>query len=157
MALPESIKTVEVNGYTAVSGMAEGHRFPIKLAPDEVMILKQLEYWWYSTYAAGANVMQLGLWRKSDDNPPVGIWETGEAQSMIWHRLTNTMFAAGTTVRQGDADTIRFPDPVILVRAPRFILQSLTMASIAWSMRLRYELHEASDRELAELMVKHHH
>lgn len=157
MALPESIKSTEVNGYIAVGGAMEGHAFDVKLAPNEVMILKQLEYWWYSTLVVGANIVHFGLWRKTDTDPPADIWDTGEAQSMVWHRLLSTFFAVGTAVSPRGFDTITFPYPVILVRAPRCMVRTETMINFAWSMRLYYALYEASEMELAKLLVKDHH
>lgn len=157
MGLPESVKSTEVNGFIAAGGALEGHAFDVKLADDEVMILKQLQYWWYSTLVAGANIVHFGLWRKTDSDPPANIWDTGEAQSMVWHRLMSTFYAAAASVDPNGFDTIDFPYPIILIRAPRCMVMTQTMTNFAWSMRLYYSLYKVTARELAELMVKDHH
>ena len=151
VALPESVKIARV-GFSLGTAI-EGERFPIHLGDNEVAILLSIYYCWYTMATAGYNVMQVGLWRKTDTNPPA---MESDHTDMIWEWTDARQFAAATSMQFSGQDHIILPWPLILIRAPRLVGLRMNVTTAYINMRLYYLVQKISDEKLAELMVKDH-
>ena len=154
-ALPESVKWTEVHGAIAAAGSMEGYPFAMKMSQDEVMILLGLHYWWTGVPQAGSNGVNMGLWRKTDTNPPGRTHAEGDSPDMVWSEHHTIKFVT-ESILASKARDVNFPWPIIFVRPPRFVIVTSTITGVAWSMRLYYILKEIGAVDLAKLMVKDH-
>ena len=152
--MPESVKSTRV-GVPGIQAAKKGFKFPCLIAPDEVMILLAIDYWWHSILAVGNNVMQFGIWRKSDADCPSSIFASGGSPDMIFSRVEKTLHVA-ESIKQGDRDFITLPWPMVLIRPPRLMVETAVMTSFVLDMRLWYLLRNVNDVDLAKLMVKDH-
>lgn len=153
-SMPESVKWTEIHGLIATPG-DENTPYKVKLGGDEVMILLGIHYWWHGTLTAAANAVHMGLWRKTDSDPPTNVYADGDSPDMVWSEEYVSEFVTESLVASKARD-ITFPRPIVLVRAPRAIFSMAALANVYYSMRLYYLLSEVSDVDLAKLMVKDH-
>jgi hypothetical protein len=155
MRLPETVKSIEVHALISEAAPLEGHKYDIKIARDEVMVLLSLYYWWYGVLNAGANTVNIGLWRKTDSNPPVGIWAAGALEDMVWSKQETVQFVT-ESVKASSSEHVIFPRPIVLIRPPRLLLRTSFITGVAFSVRLYYQLVNVTPEELTKLMVKDH-
>ncbi|MBA7687601.1 hypothetical protein ES703_96065 [subsurface metagenome] len=148
-ALPESVKMVRAQ--LSLDTSMGGVKFPIHLGDDEVAVLLSLYWYWSMAATAGYNIVQLGLWRKTDTDPAA---MESEHTDMIWEGVSALSYVTESLQLSG-SEHIILPWPLILVRAPRLV--GLRIGAIAAVyMRLYYLIQKVSDEELAKLMVKDH-
>ena len=150
--LPESVKVARAGMSVALT--LEGTPFPMHLGDNEVAILLSLYYWWYGALGAGSNNAGMGLWRKTDSDPPGGDLLTDHTD-MLWNIIESVEFVTESVVASGK-DHIIFPWPLVLIRPPRLMTWMQVFASLRVEVRLFYLIQEISDEELAKLMVKDH-
>ena len=152
LTLPESVKTCRTGIETTTS--KTGSPFPMTLGTDEIAILLSFYYWWRGVVAAGNNVINIGLWRKTDtDSPSAGL--TIDHTDMVWNLCENINFVT-ESVKQSGKEHVILPYPLVLIRAPRLEAYRSTFTAVAVEMRLFYFIEKVTDEELAKLMVKDH-
>ena len=150
MGLPE---TVKISRQELVSVTTKvGTPFPMNLGPNEVIVL--LSFYWniIGSMNAGVNIGYMGLWRKTDSNPPAMV--TGHTD-MIWSIRVQNYFTTESVISSWNEHVI-LPWPLVLIRPPRLIGLATVMTGVSMEMRLFHIIQEVTDEELAKLMVKDH-
>lgn len=154
MTMPESVKTSYQVIIQAAPSPKEGSPFQILIGHDEVMVLLGLHYFWTMGFGAGNNVVDIGLWRKTDTDPTRSIpEETGD--DMIWSEEATVLFVT-ESISSSEHREFIFPKPLVLIRAPRLMWRYTVGTDFVLGMRLYYELREVTEVELAKLMIKDH-
>jgi len=148
--LPESVKIARARLSLDVS--LAGVPFPLNLGTNEVAILLSFYYHWFGVATAAANTIYMGIWKKTDTNPPV---ISTSHTDMIWN-LIETLTFVTESLKQSGKEHVILPQPLVLVRAPRLVGFHASFTSATLEMRLFYRIQRVSDEELAKLMVKDH-
>ncbi len=152
--MPESVKSVRV-GTNAVQAVMKGFKFEVLIAPDEVMILLAIDYWYHQANAVGVNIVEIGLWRKSDTDCHNTIFDGCSSPDMVFSRMTSDL-AVAESIKMGDSAFITLPWPLVLIRPPRLMLKTTNITALLLDFRLWYLLRKVNDVDLAKLMVKDH-
>ncbi len=152
--MPESVKTARV-GINGPVNVLSGFKFEVNIAPDEVMILLAIDYWYNYVSAVGANEIQHALWRKSETDAPNTIFDAGGSPDMLFSRIDKVIQIA-ESLKTADKEFISLPWPLILIRPPRLMCRTVAVTAFTLEWRLWYLLRKVNDVDLARLMVKDH-
>lgn len=129
-----------------------GSPFQVNMGKNEVILLHAIYVWWKGVPAAGSNMVRMGLWRKTDTNPTgVDIVHS----DMVWATAWQYQFITESIPSSG-SEYIKFPKPLVFIRAPRLVHIRSVMLSVSASMQIYYTIEKLSDTKIAELMVKDH-
>lgn len=148
--LPETVKIARV-GLSATTNF-EGDRAPINLGRDEVVLLMSLYYWWSAFLSAGENIINIGLWKRTDTDPPAVLTDHTD---LIWSTRHVKKFVTESVSASGN-ELIHFPKPLILIRPPRVIASRAIATSATVDVRLFYQILKVSKDQMAMLMMKDH-
>lgn len=156
-AITESLRNKSLFASIPAPAPVEGAPFNIKMGPKEVIHLKGLHFWWAGVGVAGTNSLILGLWRKTDSDPPTSILTT-ESDDLVWAEQGQfQMGVALESVWTSDHGHADFPDPgLLLIRAPRLMFRAIGMTGVVLSVRLYYVIHEVSAADMSAMMLKDH-
>lgn len=156
-ALAESLRSKSLFIAITTPGLKEGLPFNINLGLNEVIILKALHFWWSGTGVLGTNSVILGLWRKTDTDPPDSLLGTA-SDDLLWSEQGQfQMPAALESIWTSDHGGEEFPEPhFFLIRAPRLIARTVAITGVVIQVRLYYTIRKVSERDMAELMMKDH-
>jgi hypothetical protein len=132
-----------------------GEKFNIALGENEAIELRALTYN-FDAPETGPQVMESGLYRKSDKNPS-SIWDSKDSD-IIWATRDANHFVTESIIRSV-SKMIHFPKSIILVRPPRLITKLpniLPGNPKGYVMRLYYRIIKVSKHELTKLLIKDH-
>ena len=129
----------------------EGDKYKINVGSNEVIALKALNIEvWGQGLIAGANVITVGLYRKSDKFPA-----SDDDVDIIWSFTWRIRFVT-ESIDISYNDMIHFPQPLYLIRPPRLIHSSSGFIAPEIVVKLYYMIKVLPDVDMTKLRMKDH-
>ena len=128
-----------------------GQKFKIDVGSKEVIALKAINVeTWGQGLIAGANVITIGLYRKSDKLP-----YTDDDVDIVWSFTWRIRFVT-ESIDISYNEMIWFPQPLYLIRSPRLICSASGFISPELVVKLYYVAKVLPDIDMTRLRMKDH-